>query len=983
MKTKNNIYIVITLIGLFLTLNLTQKWALAQQNHSQVQSQSQTPTTTGSAQQNDSANLLISNARQLTFVGPRSGEGYFSADGKKMIFQSEREPGNPFYQMYILDLKTGASQRVSPGNGKTTCGWIHPKLNKALWSSTHHDPQAAQKTKEEYEQRQKAVKAKYSWSFDDEFDIYESDLHGRNIKALTKEKGYDAEASYSPDGKWIAFASNRSGYTEKLSDEDQKMFHQDPSYLMDIYLMKADGSQIKRLTTTKGYDGGPFFSADGKKITWRRFAPNGSSAEIYTMNIDGSEQKQLTNLKSMSWAPYFHPSGDYIIFTSSINGYANFELYLVDSRGEKPPVRVTYLDGFDGLPVFSPDGKQISWTHRSEKGDSQIKIADWNDQLAKHLLGLDSLAPEVKTTDAKITVNDLEQWVYYLASEKFKGRATGSQEEEIYSAQIAKYFKELGLKPAVGNDYRQVFQFVSGIELGQKNTLELVGSYKKSFKVSSDYLPLSFSSSGEFREAPVAFVGYGIKAPATDKFPEYNSYKGFDARGKWVIALIDQPMNIPPARRQQMQMYSRLQHKVTVAKNEGAAGIIFVAGPSSGLKDQFSQLKFEGSLSGSSIPVLRMSLAEFKNLAEYAKFDVDTVEKSLDQGDYMEPKVIPSTYAKAQVELKTIHSKGKNIIAQLNVPGAKSSVLIGAHGDHLGRGLMGNSLAKKDEFGLSHYGADDNASGVASVMELAQYYAKNKGLLKKNLIFAVWSGEEIGVIGSQYFIDQWKNNDRKDGTRISASVNLDMVGRLRDQLLVQGVGSGDHWTSLVEEVSFRAQLPISVQEDPYQPTDSMALYIGKVPSISLFTGSHGEYHTPRDRPYLLNYDGLVKVTNFSRELIKQLADSSVELIKYIQVAGGDKKLEGRSFRIYLGTIPDYNQEGVLGVRLTGVSKGSPAEEAGLIEKDTIIEFNGQKIENLYDYVYGLQSVRPNQVTMIKVLRQGKTVELKITPKLKE
>lgn len=926
---------------------------------------------------------LITNSRQLTFVGPRSGEGYFSADGKKMIFQSEREPGNPFYQMYILNLKTGASQRISPGKGKTTCGWIHPKLNKALWSSTHHDPQTERKTKDEYEQRQKAIKAKYSWSFDDEFDIYESDLQGKNLKALTKEKGYDAEASYSPDGKWIAFASNRAAYSEKLNDEDQKMFQQDPSYMMDIYLMKSDGSNVRRLTNSKGYDGGPFFSADGKKITWRRFAPNGSSAEIYTMDVDGKNQKQLTHLKSMSWAPYFHPSGDYIIFTSSLNGYANFELYLVDTAGEKNPVRVTYIDGFDGLPVFSPDGKQISWTHRSEKGDSQIKIAEWNDQLARHLLGLDTATPEVKNTSAKITQADLEKWIYYLASEKFKGRATGSPEEEIYSAQIAKYFKDLGLKPVIGQDFRQTFQFVSGVELGSKNTMEFVGSYKKSLKVSVNYLPLSFSQSGEYREAPVVFVGYGIKAPATDQFPEYNSYKGFDAHGKWVIALIDQPMNLPPARRQQMQMYSRLQHKVTVAKNEGAAGILFVAGPSSGLKDQLTNLKFEGSLSGSSIPVLRLSIDEMNQLADFAKLDLAAIEKSLDQGDFVEPKVIPSTYLKAQVELKTIHSKGKNILAVLTVPGAKSSVLIGAHGDHLGRGLMGNSLAKKDEFGLSHFGADDNASGVSSVMELAQYFSHNKGILKKNLIFAVWSGEEIGVIGSQNFIEQWKNESRKDGLKISSSVNLDMVGRLRDQLLVQGVGSGNHWTSLVEEVSFRAQLPISVQNDPYQPTDSMAIYLGKIPSITLFTGSHNEYHTPRDRPFLINYPGLEKVTLFTQELIKQLADTKLEMVEYLQVEGGDKKLEGRSFRIYLGTVPDYNQEGIVGVRLTGVSKGSPAEEADLQEKDIIVEFNGQKIENLYDYVYGLQSVRPNQVTTMVVLRKGTRVELKITPKLKE
>ncbi len=270
--------------------------------------------------------------------------------------------------MYVLDILTGDTIRVSPGTGKTTCGWIHPSMKKVMFSSTHLDPTTKKKTEDEYENRKKAVKARYSWSFDENYDIFSSDLNGKNIQRLTKEKGYDAEGSYSPDGQWIAFASNRAGYTEKLEGEDKKFFEQDPSYMMDIYIMKADGSQVKRLTTSKGYDGGPFFSADGKKITWRRFSANGSTAEIFTMNVDGTDQKQITDLKSMSWAPFFHPSGDYIIFGSSVLGYSNFELFMVDSAGKHAPVRVTFDEGFDGLPVFTPDGNGLSWTHRNEKG---------------------------------------------------------------------------------------------------------------------------------------------------------------------------------------------------------------------------------------------------------------------------------------------------------------------------------------------------------------------------------------------------------------------------------------------------------------------------------------------------------------------------------------------------------------------------------------------------------------------------------------
>ena len=346
------------------------------------------------------------NQRQITFEGPKSGEGYFSADGSKMILQSERHPNNPFYQMYILDLKSGKADRLSPGQGKTTCGWIHPNLKKAMWSSTHLDPEWEKKQKEEIETRKNPVKGKYSWSYDEQFDIFESTLDGKNVKRLTKELGYDAEGSYSPDGQWIAFASNRTGYSTPLNPENKALFEKDPSSQMEIYIMKADGSGVKRLTDNIGYDGGPFFSADGKKITWRRFDRSGATAEIYTMNIDGTEQKQITHLNAMSWAPYFHPSGKYVIFATSVMGYSNFELFMVDSEGKQKPIRVTNDEGFDGLASFSPDGKKLTWTHRNEKGESQIYLADWNHEKALSALQLSDMEPpsDFKLATAKLKI---------------------------------------------------------------------------------------------------------------------------------------------------------------------------------------------------------------------------------------------------------------------------------------------------------------------------------------------------------------------------------------------------------------------------------------------------------------------------------------------------------------------------------------------------------------------------------------------------
>lgn len=934
-------------------------------------------------------NTLVQNTKQITFVGSKSGEGYFSADGKRMIFQSERHPGNPFYQMYILDLESGKTRLVSPGMGKTTCGWIHPTQDRILFSSTHHDPKVGDKTKAEIEQRKNPVKGRYSWSFDEYYDIYTSDTAGKNLKNITKVMGYDAEASYSPDGKLIAFASNRRGYTDKLSEEDQKYFKQDPSYMMDIYVMNADGSNVRQLTTAKGYDGGPFFSADGKKITWRRFNAQGSSAEIFTMNVDGSEQKQVTQLKSMSWAPYYHPSGDYIIFGSSVFGYSNFELFIVDSAGKNKPVRVTFNEGFDGLPVFSPDGLKLSWTLRNEKGDSQIMMASWDDLQARKLLGLPAAKPRIQNFSPEVKEEEIKSLVQFLASEEMGGRKTGSPQEKFLNDFYAETFKSWGLVGAgPKGSFFHSFEYTSGVELSGENSFEIVGSLERKLIPLKDFVPLSFTQVGKFPQAaPFVFAGYGLKVAATEKLQAYDSYQGLDVNGKWVIAFEDIPEDVPGELRAHYNTYSRAQHKATVARNLGALGLVLIQNPQ--LKaTELSKIKFEGTLSSTSIPVLRLSYAAATEVMKSQQKDLVAIQKELNS-KWVQGFPLQSVYAKAQIQLEFKKSQGTNVLARLKAPGSSGkTVMIGAHGDHLGVGDSGSSLARAGEKGRIHVGADDNASGVAGLLELAHFYSaglqKNPRMIKQDLVFAVWSGEEIGILGSSALVQDWKKITGQELTKdVSAYINMDMIGRLRDRLYVQGLGSGDYWHQLVEEVGVRTALSLGVTDDPYLPTDSMALYMGGVPTLNLFTGAHSDYHTPRDTWETLNYKGVERVLQFAQTISSTLADSSVQLVKYVKVSSAEKQMQGRSFRIFLGTIPDYSQEGVKGVRISGAAKESPADKAGLQPQDIIIEFDGIKIENLYDYVYTLQSVKADKETSIKVRRKGEMQTLKITPKLKE
>ena len=332
---------------------------------------------------------LLLNTHQLITEGKRSGEGYFSADGNRLIYQAELEGENPFYQIFVRDLLAGTTTRVSPGIGLTTCAWIHPTQNTVLFASTHEDPDALGKQQRELEMRASAVQRGYAWDYDEHYDMYVANADGSGLVNLTNSRGYDAEGSYSSDGSKILFASNREAYSRPLSQAEQRLFEDDASYFMDLYIMDADGTNIQQLTFSPGYDGGPFFSADDQQIVWRRFNPDGNSAEIWTMNVDGSHARQLTDSAMVSWGPYFHPSGDYIIYSSNVLGHANFELFMVDTQGLRDPVRVTNTEGTDILPVFTPQGDKLAWsTTRTADGSSQIYMADWNDARARELLGL-------------------------------------------------------------------------------------------------------------------------------------------------------------------------------------------------------------------------------------------------------------------------------------------------------------------------------------------------------------------------------------------------------------------------------------------------------------------------------------------------------------------------------------------------------------------------------------------------------------------
>ncbi len=311
----------------------------------------------------------LANVRQVTHGLPRAGEGYFSPDGKSIVYQAF-PVGYPFYQIYVQGLENGAPRLVSTGRGRTTCSYFSPDGKTILFASSHADPNIEETEFKAREEAARGGRRRYQWDFDPYMDIYTIGVDGRGLKRLTDAPGYDAEGSYSSDGRQIVFTSSRDG---------------DP----DIYLMDADGTHVRQLTNAPGYDGGPFFSPDNKWVIFRSDRQKEHMLQIFAISADGKTEVQLTNnLDHVNWCPYFHPSGKYFVWSgadysdpSRRNPFHLFTMELSYPDGKLTGGKVTQItdsDQSDVLPVFSPDGKKLMWTAtRTADHSSQLFIANW------------------------------------------------------------------------------------------------------------------------------------------------------------------------------------------------------------------------------------------------------------------------------------------------------------------------------------------------------------------------------------------------------------------------------------------------------------------------------------------------------------------------------------------------------------------------------------------------------------------------------
>lgn len=569
--------------------------------------------------------------------------------------------------------------------------------------------------------------------------------------------------------------------------------------------------------------------------------------------------------------------------------------------------------------------------------------------------------------------------VQTLASPKLEGRLAGSPGERMAADYITRELARIGARPLPGQkDYFQPFEFTAGSkDAGSALTVTKTGGTPRAFKATAEVQALSFSDSAEVT-GEVVFAGYGVVVPESQNFG-YDSYAGLDVKDKVVLVLRYFPEDADTRTRVILARYSDLRYKAMAARQRGAKAMLVVTGPRSPNAGETVPMTFDTALAGSGIVAASISGAAADEIfAATGKALVD-VQKELDSGNpHVAGFAIPGVTVTVRAAVARETRTARNIVGYLPATSPttgvdKPWVALGAHYDHLGRGSAGNSLARKEEIGQVHHGADDNASGTAAVLAAGEMLSKAPR--RRNVILAFWSGEEIGLLGSAAYV----KSPPVPVDELAAYLNFDMVGRMVDnKLTVQATGTSPIWPRIIEQANVAAGFDLVLQPDPYQPTDVASFNTAGVPCLTFFTSTHVDYHRPSDTADKINYEDLDRVVEFAVAILKRVGDTP-EAPQFTKVEQQAETGAGRAgVRVFTGTIPDYATN-VKGLLLGGVIGGGPAEKAGLQKGDVIVEINGQTIANIYDYTYALETLKIGEPVKVVYMRGNERRETTLTP----
>jgi aminopeptidase YwaD len=627
------------------------------------------------------------------------------------------------------------------------------------------------------------------------------------------------------------------------------------------------------------------------------------------------------------------------------------------------------------------------------------------------LLASALFAQKLQTAD--VVEQNLRKHVEYLASDQLEGRRTGERGATVASGYVANHFAKYKLKGAVKSankkyGYLQPFPYVSGVELGTDNYLGIsgpeggLGPYQA--VLGNEWMPLGSSTNTNSIKSNIIFAGYGIVSPEA----KIDDYAGRDVNRSVAIVFDGTPdEGNPHSRLARFNVHA----KAFLAKERGAIAMIVIATESDFKSDRLSHLAYDRSDGETALPTMVISrglaarilganneneLAEIQKAGKLKKLDAPPGHIAIE----------PSFHAELRISLVKQNADAYNVIGILEGtdPQLKNeAIVIGAHYDHLGHGRQGSLAVNSSEI---HHGADDNASGTSAVLELARQFAKEKKN-KRTLIFMAFSGEEEGLLGSGFYV----NNPIWPLDKTVAMINLDMVGRLKDQKLnIGGVGTASEWKRLVEQknlssvvtsdvkITYDPVIPASqdippgipqpiksakaigftlqLNEDGFGPSDHSSFYGKKIPVLFFFTGTHNDYHKPSDTFEKINYDGLTKITDYVSSIVRNIDQNLTRPTFTLAKSSGTMGRTG--FNVSLGTVPNY-ADSTDGLLLDGVRDGSPAAKAGIKPGDRIVKLAGKDVRNINDYTFILGEMKAGQEYEVVLLRGGERVTLKIVP----
>ena len=559
-------------------------------------------------------------------------------------------------------------------------------------------------------------------------------------------------------------------------------------------------------------------------------------------------------------------------------------------------------------------------------------------------------------------IGKIKERVEYLASEELGGRKSGEKGDSLSAWFIRQQFSNMGLQ-LLFDQGLQEFKLIASVEMGPDNYLSMKDL---KFMPKDDFLPYSFSAN-KLISAPVVFAGYGFKIE-NDSL-NWNDYDGIDTKGKVVLILKGDPeINNPSS---PYALYAEERYKVMNAMDHGAAGVILVAGPDFSDKDELQGMFYDKNSSTYDIPVIQVTRKVADTFLEGSGTNIAELEDNLNKN--LKSKSFETglnVNLQSDVILKQVTTY--NIASMLpgTDPQLKNEYLvIGAHYDHLGLGGPGSGSRIPDTLAV-HYGADDNASGVAAVLDVAERAIKSRSN-RRSLIFVAFGAEEMGLVGSTHFTA----NPPVDIKNVIAMLNFDMVGRLDPDTRALSIGGTK--TSLESEEILELLNPgfeLSLSGEGTGPSDHAAFYMQDIPVFFISTGAHPDYHTPDDNAGRINYPGILEVSDYAWGIIEEISGRD-DRMTFSEAGSKIRRSTRGRMKVTLGVMPDFAGQEKNGLRIDAVTKGKPAHTAGILKGDVITAINGNKVGNIYDYMNRMNTFEEGQTISVDVVREGKPLVL--------